>query len=830
MARTTANDSDVFKSKSKKGRLHLLATDKERAIDRKRSRVNRLETSDDAFGGDEDGSHQQRQSERQERQVHARVRQRSRVIATHLTNCFCEPSTDLGDLSDDDEIYGLNLPSQDEDKDDQDQDDEDHGEEEAPPQRKKFKRASVDDTNKGRFSKSSATAEEDDADSQDDDRDSDNPDDDDDAPTKPSKLQPRSDDEDDDDGADGERAQDSDDEDTWAPGSYHASRRAPGEADSEDDEALELEEAEARRLQKKSKTALAPEDYGMDDEDDDLEGASTNRTRFEEEEEEEATKAKSAQPQVEWTEEKAIAHLLKHNPETLALLDDLARIAERIKVVEQALKDIRKGGEQTGEEHQALPIVELEHQALVTYLPTLTFYFSLLLSPHPSRELLTAVLARLSSLRTALASMEELELTTQLDDDSDDQDSADDQDGEGMELSEVWDKGGMQTVGGDDDDDEEDLDDEDEDNSGEDDSGEDLDADMAELAEADLDFDSDEFDSDLEEERTGSMLGGMDDAELEALMQEMKGDRSADALIAKVKAVQAAKMAAKASSSKKPTEASMALQGSEKDKPKQPKKPKKQVVIPELPALSSTPSSRKKASRGHASGADDYLDPTSLAHGDSTDKASTRHSLRFHVSQVSQKEKRRNEGNGRRVGGDDDLPRRSNENARREVLKRQQHGVATSATGAALDDDDWGEDDLRAAKTVRDSNPGGEDGSSGLDYYDQVEAESKAGRQAKKSKYDEERKAEKEEIMSLADSSVDGPRGATRMIMANKGLTPRRSKASRNSRVKKRLQYDKALKKVASMKAVYKGGNRSNYEGERSGIGKNTVKSVRLNK
>ncbi|KDE04742.1 hypothetical protein MVLG_04881 [Microbotryum lychnidis-dioicae p1A1 Lamole] len=801
MARTKANDSNVFKSK--KGRLHLLATDKERAFDRKGSTVNRLETSDDAFGGDEDEFHRQRDS----------------ILFEH-THASRNDKNDLGDLSDDDEIYGLDLPSQDEHQDDEH--DDHQGEHEAPAQRKQFKRAPMNDTNKGRFSKSSAATDEKEraADSQDDDDDDDS-DENDHAPTKPSDD--NDDDDDDDNGADREGAQDSDDEDTWAPGSYHASRRAPGEADSEDDEALELEEAEARRLQKKSKTALAAEDYGLDEAEDELEGTSTNRTRFEEEDV--ASNANSAQVQVEWTEEKAIAHLLKHNPENLALLDDLTRIAERIKVVETALVDLRKGGEQSGEEHQALPIVELEHQALVTYLPTLTFYFSLLLSPHPSRELLTAVLTRLSSLRTALASMEELELTTQLDD-SDDEDSGDSGDNpKGMELSEIWDKGGMQPVSGEDDDEDSDEDDED-------DLEDDIDADMAELAEADLDFDSDEFDSDLEDERTGSMLAGMDDAELETLMEQMKGDRSADALIAKVQEIQAAKKAGQAASGSKKASKTATKESNQKDRVK---KPKKQVVIPELPALSSAPALRKKASRVDAWAADDYLDPTSLALGDSTDKASTRHSLRFHVSQVSQKEKRRNEGNGRRVGGDDDLPRRSKENARREVLKRQQHGVPTSATGAALDDDDWGEDDLRVAKTVRGSNSGesgegGEDGSSGLDYYEQVAAESKAGRLAKKVKYDEERQAEKEELMSLADSSVDGPRGATRTIMANKGLTPRRSKASRNSRVKKRLQYDKALKKVASMKAVYKGGDRSNYEGEKSGIGKNTVKSVRLNK
>lgn len=83
--------------------------------------------------------------------------------------------------------------------------------------------------------------------------------------------------------------------------------------------------------------------------------------------------------------------------------------------------------------------------------------------------------------------------------------------------------------------------------------------------------------------------------------------------------------------------------------------------------------------------------------------------------------------------------------------------------------------------------------------------------------------------IDLATSLADGPRGATRQILANKGLQPKRAKINRNPRVKKRMAYDKAVKKVATMKSVYKaGGDRSDYGGEKSGIGAKVVKSVRL--
>jgi len=67
------------------------------------------------------------------------------------------------------------------------------------------------------------------------------------------------------------------------------------------------------------------------------------------------------------------------------------------------------------------------------------------------------------------------------------------------------------------------------------------------------------------------------------------------------------------------------------------------------------------------------------------------------------------------------------------------------------------------------------------------------------------------------------------MIMANKGLTPKRKKENRNARVKKRRQYDDKKKKLRSMQATYGGGEaRTGYEGERSGISRATVKSVKL--
>jgi U3 small nucleolar RNA-associated protein 3 len=77
--------------------------------------------------------------------------------------------------------------------------------------------------------------------------------------------------------------------------------------------------------------------------------------------------------------------------------------------------------------------------------------------------------------------------------------------------------------------------------------------------------------------------------------------------------------------------------------------------------------------------------------------------------------------------------------------------------------------------------------------------------------------------------ATSGPRSLTRAILANKGLTPHRAKSVRNPRVKKRLKFEKAKKKVSSQKAVYNGGisDTGRYDGEKSGISK-VIKSVRL--
>jgi U3 small nucleolar RNA-associated protein 3 len=65
--------------------------------------------------------------------------------------------------------------------------------------------------------------------------------------------------------------------------------------------------------------------------------------------------------------------------------------------------------------------------------------------------------------------------------------------------------------------------------------------------------------------------------------------------------------------------------------------------------------------------------------------------------------------------------------------------------------------------------------------------------------------------------------------LANKGLTPYRKKENRNPRVKKRMKYEKAMKKLSSFKSVVVDKKTmGSYQGELTGIKKNLAKSVKF--
>ncbi|ORX37186.1 Sas10 C-terminal domain-domain-containing protein [Kockovaella imperatae] len=208
-------------------------------------------------------------------------------------------------------------------------------------------------------------------------------------------------------------------------------------------------------------------------------------------------------------------------------------------------------------------------------------------------------------------------------------------------------------------------------------------------------------------------------------------------------------------------------------------------------------------------------DPSALDEADAVDKENRKRSLQFHTSKINSTSARRAAARAQRFGGDDDIPQRDRQAARDAALRRS--GPAAQPESDTLSSQ-WlqesGEDSVPAA-------------SDNAEYYDLVrrdQSRKKAARtDARQQAVDSNQRFEE-------DVHKGGPRALTRAIEKNRGLTPRRAKTNRNPRVKKRLAYDKAKRKVSSQGPVYKGGQSSlqgRYSGETSGIS-NVVRSKRF--
>ncbi|KAG6918741.1 hypothetical protein DXG01_011932 [Tephrocybe rancida] len=262
------------------------------------------------------------------------------------------------------------------------------------------------------------------------------------------------------------------------------------------------------------------------------------------------------------------------------------------------------------------------------------------------------------------------------------------------------------------------------------------------------------------------------------------------------------------------------------ESPERPKKKRKMskaanpTPVFDLVEPEFTPS-KPSSSRNASDVADAYGEATSLQHADAADKSARKKSLRFHTSKIESASARRKGARNQAVGGDDDIPYRERKKEKDSRLTREN----TKARGQGGEDLDDIEPEPRPAKTRTDDDedepPEGPDG-----YYELVKLKSKAKKEQKQAEYDAMVEAARPDF---DEDAAAGPRSLTRAIMANKGLTPHRPKSVRNPRVKKRLKFEKAKKKLSSQKAVFKGGLKETgrYDGEKSGISK-VIKSVRL--
>ena len=222
----------------------------------------------------------------------------------------------------------------------------------------------------------------------------------------------------------------------------------------------------------------------------------------------------------------------------------------------------------------------------------------------------------------------------------------------------------------------------------------------------------------------------------------------------------------------------------------------------------------------------DFGEEESMDAKSAAEKAQKKKSLRFYTSQIVQKANKRADA-GRDAGGDADLPHRErlrdrqarlNAEAEKRGKKLDEYGRGGAALGG---DSDSGDEDV--AEQMKEE---------GDEYYDMVAKTSQKKKQDKAERMEAIKKAKAEGAMVRiveGELDEDGKRAIGYVIEKNKGLAPKRKKDVRNPRVKKRKKFEEKKKKLASTRAVYKGGEeRGGYGGEKTGIKSGLVKSIKL--
>ncbi|KAJ5332566.1 hypothetical protein MYU51_018965 [Penicillium brevicompactum] len=253
--------------------------------------------------------------------------------------------------------------------------------------------------------------------------------------------------------------------------------------------------------------------------------------------------------------------------------------------------------------------------------------------------------------------------------------------------------------------------------------------------------------------------------------------------------------------------------------------------LADLDTLATEPTRKRKTQKTKETPKDDdsdFGDEDALTAHEAEEKAKQKRSLRFYTSQIAQKSNKRNAA-GKDAGGDADLPYRERLRDRQARLnaEAEKRGKKELQPDQQLggDSDD---EDHRVAKELRRGEGAKDDDD---EYYDMVSSRSKKRKDDKQARADAYAEAERlgGQVYEQEEVGADGKRAITYQIQKNKGLHAKRSKDSRNPRVKKRKKYEEKKKKLGSTKQLYKGGEgRGGYGGELTGIKKNLVKSTKL--
>ncbi|KAL4250755.1 SAS10 family protein [Abortiporus biennis] len=191
---------------------------------------------------------------------------------------------------------------------------------------------------------------------------------------------------------------------------YYASNDA--QIDSEDEEANELEEQEAKRLQSKARDTLADDDFGLGDA---IEEA-------DEPEDDIAEVPVSVTPSLPQDRPSLLRHLEKTSPEALALARDWEDVALTLVKTKAKIEEM----ESLSPDALSLGMTHLHYQTLLTYATTLAFYLHLRASEkyatHPELLKSHPIMGRLLTLKQSLSTLEEISAEDSSDDDEDEDD------------------------------------------------------------------------------------------------------------------------------------------------------------------------------------------------------------------------------------------------------------------------------------------------------------------------------------------------------------------------------------------------------------------------
>lgn len=227
---------------------------------------------------------------------------------------------------------------------------------------------------------------------------------------------------------------------------------------------------------------------------------------------------------------------------------------------------------------------------------------------------------------------------------------------------------------------------------------------------------------------------------------------------------------------------------------------------------------KDKSKKTREEAADDFLE-SEMNDVDAQEKKARRRTLRFYTSKIDQQANKKLD----KLGGDDDIPYKERffERQQRLLEEARKRGLNDS-NGADLDGKDYVSEDESAANAINNAST--------IDYYNQIQKEREQRKTNRRASHKTAVIAAREGKLAEAIEAVgnDGKRAINYQILKNKGLTPKRKKDNRNARVKKRKKYEQAKKKLRSVRAVYSGGQSGTYEGEKTGIKKNLIRSVKF--